>query len=309
MKKNKVLLVGATGYQGRYFAQQLKMSHFDSILLVRNIESSGFDPDVYELTEADLCCRESIHGLCTGVDYVISTLGLTRQKEDILHMDVDFQANANLVDEAVTSGVKKFMYISVLYGDELRHIKLCEAKEKLVDYLKNSGLDYCVVRPNGFFSDMKEFLKMADRGRILLFGNGKQLLNPIHGDDLARICVRALEWDSKELEIGGPDLLTQNDIARLALHACKKSGKIIYLPDWIRKLALSFVAKFSKSTKFGAAEFFFATTAMDMIAPKFGREHLNDFFLSEASQLYAGNLAACKREPDIINSSFFTPFE
>jgi uncharacterized protein YbjT (DUF2867 family) len=287
MKKKKVLLAGATGYLGRYLAQQLKMSQFDSLLLVRNIEKSGFEPDVYELAEADLCCRESLHGLCKGVDYVISTVGLARQKEDPRHMDDVFQANANLVDEAVASGVRKFMYISVLYGDELRHIRLCETKEKLVDYLKTSGLDYCVVRPNGFFSDMKDFLRMALRGWILLFGNGKQLLNPIHGDDLARICVRALEWNSKELEIGGPDLLTQNDIARLALFACNRSGRIIYLPDWIRKLALCFVSRFSESARFRAAEFYFATTAMDLIAPKFGREHLDDFFLEESNLVFS----------------------
>lgn len=285
MKNKKVLLAGATGYLGRYIAQRLKTSGFGSILLVRNIGESGFDPEVYHLVEANLCSRESLQGVCRGVDYVISTVGITRQCDGLTYMDVDFQANANLVDEAVASGVKKFMYISVLNGNELRHIKLCEAKEKMVDYLKSSGLDYCIIRPNGFFSDMREFLKMAIRGRILLFGNGKQLLNPIHGDDLARLCVRALEWDRKELEIGGPDLYTQNDIARLALRACNKPGKIVHLPDWIRKLALCMVSGFSKSTKSGAAEFFLTAMGMDMIAPHFGREHLDDFFLCEVSQM------------------------
>ena len=257
MKKKKVLLAGATGNLGHYMARQLKISQFDSLLLVPDIRSSGFDPDLYDQIEADLFCRSSLYGLCKGVDYVISTLDITGQKK------------------------------GNRYGDELRHIRLCEAKEKLVDYLKSSGLDYCIVRPNGFFSDMSAFLKMALRGRILLFGNGKQLLNPIHGDDLARICVRALEWNTKELEIGGPDLLTQNDIARLAMQACDKPGKIIYLPNWIRKLALRIVSSFSESARFCTAEFYFATTAMDMIAPKFGREHLDDFFQSEASHLEA----------------------
>ena len=161
MKKKKVLLAGATGNLGHYMARQLKISQFDSLLLVPDIRSSGFDPDLYDQIEADLFCRSSLYGLCKGVDYVISTLDITGQKKGNRYADMDFRANANLVDEAVASGVKKFMYISVLYGDELRHIRLCEAKEKLVDYLKSSGLDYCIVRPNGFFSDMSAFLKMA----------------------------------------------------------------------------------------------------------------------------------------------------
>jgi uncharacterized protein YbjT (DUF2867 family) len=157
-----------------------------------------------------------------------------------------------------------------------------EAKERLVDYLKTSGLDYCIVRPNGFFSDMKDFLQMARRGKIYLFGDGRQLLNPIHGDDLAKVCVRALEWDSKELEIGGPDLLTQNDIARLALRSCGKPERIKYLPDWMRKLSLRFVRTFLNTNKYGSAEFFLTTMAMDMIAPQFGCERLRDFFQAEA---------------------------
>ena len=54
-------------------------------------------------------------------------------------------------------GVKNFIYISVLNGGKLRHLKICEAKEKLGDYLNLSGINYCIIGPNGFFSDMKDF--------------------------------------------------------------------------------------------------------------------------------------------------------
>jgi uncharacterized protein YbjT (DUF2867 family) len=82
---------------------------------------------------------------------VISTVGITRQKDGLTYNDVDYQANVNLIDEAKKKGVKKFIYISVFNGQLLRHLKICEAKEKLVDYLKKSGLDFCIIRPNGFF--------------------------------------------------------------------------------------------------------------------------------------------------------------
>ena len=82
---------------------------------------------------------------------VISTVGITRQKDGLTYMDVDFQSNVNLIEEAKKEGVKKFIYISVLNGEKLRHLKICEAKEKLGDYLKLSGMNYCIIRPNGFF--------------------------------------------------------------------------------------------------------------------------------------------------------------
>ena len=51
-------------------------------------------------------------------------------------------------------------------------LKICEAKEQFVTDLKTSGIDYCIVRPNGFFSDLGDFLEMASKGTVYLFGKG-----------------------------------------------------------------------------------------------------------------------------------------
>ncbi len=63
------------------------------------------------------------------------------------------------------------------------------------------------MRPNGFFSDMKDFLDMAKSGRVYLFGDGNFKLNPIHGEDLAKVCVDKMEEGIKEESIGGIDIL------------------------------------------------------------------------------------------------------
>jgi len=69
---------------------------------------------------------------------------------------------------------------------------------------------------------MGEFLKMAKGGKIYLFGDGKLKHNPIHGEDLAKVIVDSISQDTKEFNRGGPDLLSQNEIAELALKACGK---------------------------------------------------------------------------------------
>ena len=214
---------------------------------------------------------------------VISTVGITRQKDGLTYMDVDFQSNVNLIEEAKKEGVKKIIYISVLNGEKLRHLKICEAKEKLGDYLKSSGMDYCIVRPNGFFSDMKDFLNMAKTGKVYLFGDGKLKLNPIHGKDLAKEVANAIRNDEKEINIGGPDLLSQNEIAELALRAYLKPMKIIHLPDWIRKISLWSVRTFTSVKTYGPIEFFMTIMVMDMEAPQFGNHKLEDFFNNEAT--------------------------
>jgi hypothetical protein len=44
----------------------------------------------------------------------------------------------NLLQEAKKSRVKKFIYVSVLNGENLRHLKICDAKERFVEQLKKS---------------------------------------------------------------------------------------------------------------------------------------------------------------------------
>ena len=284
MKKQKVLIAGATGYLGRYIVQQILNSKYSSRLIVRNIEKSGFDTSKYDVIEAEVTKPESLKNVCKDINYVISTIGITRQKDGLTYMDVDYKANVNLIEEAKSNGVKKFIYVSVLNGENLRHLKICEAKEKLVDYLKTSGLDYCIIRPNGFFSDMGDFLKMAKSGKVYLFGNGNFRLNPIHGEDLAQLCIDAIEKNEKEINVGGPQTFSQNQIAKLALKAFQKPEKISHLPDWTRKFFLWLLRTFTSSKTYGPFEFFLTTMNMDMIAPEYGTHQLETFFNSEAGR-------------------------
>ena len=284
MTKNKILLAGATGYLGRFITEELVEKGYDVKIVVRNKEKIDLKEQNLTILEAQVTQPETLKEICKNIDVVISTVGITRQKDGLTYMDVDFQSNVNLIDEAKKRGVKKFIYISVLNGEKLRHLKICEAKEKLGDYLKSSGMDYCIIRPNGFFSDMKDFLKMAKTGKVYLFGDGKLKLNPIHGKDLANEVVNAIRQDKKEINIGGPDLLSQNEIAELALKAYKKPTKIIHLPDWIRKLVLWSIRAFTSLKTYGPIEFFMTTMVMDMEAPQFGNHKLEDFFNDEATK-------------------------
>jgi len=284
MEAKKILVAGATGYLGKFITQELLERDYDTKIVVRNKNNLKLTAPNLVILEAEVTKPETLKHIFKDVDVVISTIGITRQKDGLTYMDVDYKANVNLIDEAKKNGVKKFIYISVLNGEKLRQLKICEAKEKLGDYLKSSGLDYCIIRPNGFFSDMGDFLKMAKSGKVYLFGDGKLKLNPIHGKDLAKEVVNAINQEKEEINIGGPDLLSQNEIAELALKAYGKAIKIVHLPDWIRKFALWSIRKFTGSKTYGPIEFFMTTMVMNMEAPQFGQEKLEDFFNEEAKQ-------------------------
>lgn len=283
--KQKILLAGGTGYLGRYIAAELLKQAYPTRLIVRNKASANFDTSKFEIIEVQVTQAETIGSAFEGVDVVISTLGITRQKDGLTYMDVDYQANKNLLDAAKKAGVKKFIYIGVLNGEKLKGIKIIDAKEKFVAALKVSGMDYTVIRPNGFFSDMRDFLDMGKGGRVYLFGHGNYKLNPIHGADLAELCVDAIEGTETKIEVGGPEILSHNQLALLALKAHGKKIKITHLPDWIRRATIFLTRTFTSQKIYGPIEFFMTAMASDNIAPQYGKHRLEDFFNEEVQKL------------------------
>lgn len=282
MKKTNsqtVLLAGSTGYLGSYISKALIQENINSKFIARSPKKlKKFESKTVKIIKAEVTTPATLVGVCDGVTTVISTVGITRQKDSLTYMDVDYQANLNLLNEAKKAGVKKFIYVSAINGNKYRHLKIFEAKEKFVDELKNSGLDYTILRPNGFFSDMKDFLNMAKKGKIYLFGNGEQKFNPIHGEDLAILCLQAINSDKNEITVGGPDILTLNEIGEMALDAHQKPIKIYHLPDFTRKFIIWILRTFTSSKTYGPIEFFLTLMAEDNIAPRFGSKRLETFF-------------------------------
>lgn len=125
---------------------------------------------------------------------------------------------------------------------------------------------------------MADFYKMARKGRVYLFGKGELEANPIHGEDLAAVCVASAEQPRQEINVGGPEILTQNEIAITAFNVLGLEPKITHIPDWIRAAILKFVRTFTGSKTYGPIEFFLTVMAMDMIAPRNGKHTLRDFF-------------------------------
>lgn len=282
----KILVAGASGFLGKYILKELDNWKIPAIALVRDPEKlNGLKLANLEVVKAEVTRPKSLCDVCKDVDTVISTVGITRQKDELTYMDVDYQVNINLLREAKRSGVRKFIYVSVINGDKLRHLKFVEAKERFVDILNVSGLEFTVIRPNSFFSDLRDVLNMAEKGRLALFGNGESKLNPIHGADLAEVCVRAVAQKDKEIAVGGPDILTQNEIAEMALCAWNKPANIVHVPNMFRSLILNAAKIFLPVHRFGWVEFFLTLMAGDNIATRYGNHRLQDFFNQEVKQI------------------------
>ncbi|MFD0701789.1 SDR family oxidoreductase [Myroides pelagicus] len=282
MQNKRVLVAGATGYLGSCILKELKNRGYWVRVLIRREQQREKVIEADEVFVGEITEIDTLQGITDSIDWVFSTVGITRQKDGLTYMDVDYQGNINLLNQALHTGVERFLYVSSLNGDKLKSLKIFQAKEGFVDQLKASGIDYRVIRPNGFFSDMLDFLNMARKGRVYLFGKGDKKLNPIAGEDLAKVCVDKMLGEESESNVGGPDVFSQYEIAELALQALGKRGEIVCLPDFIRVLIIKVLRLFTSSKVYGPFEFFLTAMANDNVAPSYGEQHLKHFFNTKA---------------------------
>jgi uncharacterized protein YbjT (DUF2867 family) len=278
MNTRRVLVAGATGYVGRFVAKEFKSrGHYVRALARSPHKLDDMRDELDEIVPGEVTDPESIKDVCDGMEVVFSSVGITKQKGKLTWKDVDFQGNKNLLDVARRAGVKKFIYVSVFNGPKLRHLEIVKAHEDFVDVLKASGMDYAVLRPTGFFSDMTEFYKMAARGRVYLFGRGENRVNPIHGADLAVTCVDAVDGERQEIDVGGPEIFTFSEIAELALRIQGKPARISSVPPFVVKAIGSVIRVFNRHRGELLA---FMMTAMtsDVVAPCTGTHKLEAHF-------------------------------
>ncbi len=274
----RVLVAGATGYLGGYVAQEFcRRGHSVRALARVAGKLVSLKDQLDEIVEAEVTRPESLKGVCDNIDVVFSSVGITKQKDGLTFKDVDYQGNLNLLGEAQKAGVKKFIYVSAFDGPNLTHLAIIKAHEDFVEELKSSGIDYAVIRPTGYFSDMGAYLDMAQKGRVWLFGSGENRMNPVHGADLAVVCADAMDGDEREIDVGGPETMTHRQMAQVALEAAGKQTKISSVPGWMMKAMVPVARLFARHQ--GELLAFFVTMMLsDVVAPNHGTRTLKAHF-------------------------------
>jgi len=274
----RILVAGATGYLGGFVVREFKeRGHFVRALARNTDKLKPLENSIDEIVEAEVTKPTTLEKVCDGIDVVFSSVGITKQKDGLTFQDVDYKGNKNLLVAARKAGVKKFIYVSVFNGPDLLHLDIVKAHEDFVGELKASGIDYAVIRPTGYFSDMGEFLDMARKGRVWLIGKGENRSNPIHGSDLAAVCVDAMEGRNREINVGGPQVLTYREVAETAFRSLGKQTRTTSVPVWIMNLAIGMTRTYNRQQ--GELLAFFTTMmTSDVVAPLSGVHTLDDYF-------------------------------
>ena len=239
---HNVLIAGVGGVLGRELVDAFirKGIHPAGLSLLER-EFSGLDGKLSLKVLANVTRPETLQGVCAGVDILVSVIGITRIRGNLTHMDVDYQGNMNLLAEAKQAGVRKFVFISPA-GTELgarQGVPMMEAKFRFEEALKQSGLDWVIVRSGGFMADFVGMAELARKGPLYLIGAGHVVSTPVAVDELAALMVEdALGLSRAYASIGGPQDMTWHEIYQACFAVWDKPVRTLSVPVWLCRAAL-----------------------------------------------------------------------
>jgi uncharacterized protein YbjT (DUF2867 family) len=125
---------------------------------------------------------------------------------------------------------------------------------------------------------MTQFLDMALKGRVYIFGDGGSRINPIHGEDLAKVCVDAVGDERWEIPVGGPETLRYIEIANMAFEVLGRRPKITKIPGRLVELSIKPLRLFSKNC-YTLIKFFVKAMTNDLVAPRVGTHKLREHYI------------------------------
>ena len=235
------LVIGSTGMVGSEVCRLLISKNFPLRAMVRsscdkskkdNLKDLGV-----QLMDGDIRDKSTFPQLLEGITTVITTVSsmpfsYLPDENDI--RQVDEEGMINLIDEAKRAGVKHFIYTSFSKNFDL-DFPLSNAKRKVEKYLQNSGMNYTILRPSCF---MEVWLSPAVgfdalNGKITLCGDGIRPIAYISFKDVAKFaveCVSNLDALNAELELGGPENLSQLDSVKIFEDILQKKMEVQVIP-------------------------------------------------------------------------------
>ncbi|MEM1415000.1 MAG: SDR family oxidoreductase [Myxococcota bacterium] len=284
--QQRIVVAGATGYLGSHVARALKAAGHYVRALVRDADRLGPAAHAFdEVFVGEATRPDTLTGLGDGMDAVFTSLGVRQLAREPTFWQVDRDANLALLSEAERAGATRFLYVSVFGAATHRsQVELFEAKEQVVDRLRESPLQATVIRPTGLFNDMEEFFRMALQRRVWLFGEGDAEVNPVHGADVAEEVVRLLAMEPlpAEFDVGGPEVLTMREIGQLAFDALDRPARFAALPLGLLRAASTVTAPFNRNLAALLGGFHYVN-AEGAVAPAMGHRRLEASFAELAA--------------------------
>ena len=244
-----VLVVGGSGFIGSHLCPELVNRGNDVTALSRSPDPDGL-PDGVETATGDVTNATSLESAFEGVDVVVNLVALSPLFKpdggEEMHDRVHRQGTENCVTAAEAADVSRFVQLSALGADAEGQTAYLRAKGEAEEVVRASELDWTILRPSVVFGAGGEFVRftklLAPPYVTPLPGGGTTRFQPIWVGDLVPMIADAVEEDDhagETYDIGGPEVLSLADIARIAHEADGRTSTVVPVPMAVAKLGLS----------------------------------------------------------------------
>jgi uncharacterized protein YbjT (DUF2867 family) len=238
-----IVVTGASGYIGSHIVRRLVEAGKPVRALVRSrqrAEKEGRLRGVaVEWMEGDVTRPETLRPAMQGATAVVHTVAIAVEKGRQTYETINYQGTVNVVDAASSAGVRRFINLSQLGADARLPYRFLASKGKAQEYVAASGLDWTAFRPSVVWGPEDEFANTFARLVRLtplifpIVGDGQAKFQPVWVEDVATCVVKALDDPAtigKEYELGGPEVLTLEEIERRTLAALGVRRALLHFP-------------------------------------------------------------------------------
>ena len=255
----KILVTGGTGFVGSRIVHALRAEGRDVRALVRRRESAAHLASLgVELVTGDVTDPASLAAAADGCTHVVHLVAILKGKPHDFER-VMTRGTQNVIAAAKGAGSERFVLMSALGTTVTTKdvVPYFGAKFAMEQDTIMSGLEYTIFRPSFVFGRggaLATFMKQVRYSPIVtVIGSGKQRVQPIWIDDVAEHFARALDTPAaanKTFEIGGPDIVTWDELYRTIAKVLGKRRALAHIPaglastgaratQWLPKAPLS----------------------------------------------------------------------
>ena len=243
-----VLVAGGTGFIGQNLCRELRDRGHEVTALSRNPDPDSV-PEGVETAVGDVGAYDSIAETVAAHDAVVNLVALSPlfdPPSGLTHEGVHLDGTKNLVRAAEEGDTPRFIQMSGLGVDPDAPTEYLRTKGLAEEVVQDSSLEWTIFCPSVVFGEGGEFVgftKLLTTPYITgLPGGGKTPFKPIWVGDLVPMMADALEDErhvGKRYEIGGPEVLTMKEVAKLAYKADGRPVKVLPVPMILAKFGLT----------------------------------------------------------------------
>lgn len=247
-----VLVTGAAGFVGNNMVRRLVQQGKTVRAMVREPGKAelrlGDLKGQVEIVIGDVTERASLRPLMRDVTAIIHTVAIPMERGRATYDEVNYQGTINLVDAAEAEGVRRFINVSQNGATADHFSRFLRSKGRAQEYVASSKLQWTALRPSAIFGPQDEFFNSIARLVRLTpvvfpnIGGGKAQFQPVSVDDVVEAGVRSLDDDGtigKEFELGGPEVLTLEEIEKRILKAMETGRLLFPAPAALLKLPVT----------------------------------------------------------------------